>query len=438
MTTPLNPSTQAPPATGIGQPRRLRANSLDPEAQALLKVLNLAARKPVDMDNLQRKRRSWALSAQVLGHAAPVAKVETLHIPGPAGKIELRVYRPSTVGRAVPAFLWIYGGGFVVGGLATADAICRHIAQASGAAVVAVRYRMVPEHDLYAGREDCLAALQWLAREGRRVGIDGASLAIGGDSAGGNMAAAVAQRFLAQGGQGLRLQVLVYPATNLRDDCASKAENAKGYLLSATGMDAIKRVMTRDDPDLSDPWLSPALAPDLAGLPPALVLVAGFDPIRDDGLAYVQRLRQAGVAVDLLNYAGQFHGFLNFNGVLRSARDALDRMSEALQRSLLVPASRVVPMDRTTEVIVKAAGDYHTWPGLRLSHDAALLGLMMGERMESLGAAMVRRMVPGLRGLSAMPPLLKPFSTYRTVLAQGLAPLKVQETYRGTAAGSSS
>ena len=210
--------------------------------------------------------------------------------------------------------------------------------------VVSVRYRLAPEHDLYAGRADCLAAVEWLAREGHTLGIDGARLAVGGDSAGGNLAAAVSQRCTEQGGPALRLQVLVYPATNLSVEFPSKQENAAGSLLTSDGIDSIHDILRERDADhLADPWVSPALNPQLAGLPPALVLTAGFDPIRDDGLGYTQLLREAAVPVELLHYPGQFHGFVNFDGVLRSARDALERIGTALRAALRPAVGQPAP-----------------------------------------------------------------------------------------------
>lgn len=174
---------------------------------------------------------------------------------------------------------------------------------------------------LYAGREDFLAALSWLAEHGASVGIDPARLAIGGESAGGNISAAVAQETLRRGGPKLSSQILVYPATNLTAEFPSKAENGHGYLLTAEFMDSLESLV--QERDLTDPWLSPAFSPDLRGLPPAVIITAGFDPIRDDGLSYAAQL--AGVPVGLLHCSGQFHGFLNFDSVIGAARDALGR-----------------------------------------------------------------------------------------------------------------
>ncbi|MFC4707694.1 alpha/beta hydrolase [Paraburkholderia caffeinitolerans] len=424
-----------------GVPKRLRASSLDPEAEALLHLLNFMKRKPVNRLNLRQHRLAWRLSALALGRADAVARVETLSIPGPCAPIRLKLYRPSErpAAESAPAFLWFHGGGFLMGGFSTADAICRHIAAASGVMVVAARYRLAPEHDLYAGRADCMAALEWIVREGRSLGIDTTRLAVGGDSAGGNLAAAVAQRHVEQGGTALRLQVLAYPATNLLDDFASKAENASGYVLTSESIDSIRRLITQGDTDLANPWISPAFASGLRDLPPALVVTAGFDPIRDDGLAYAGRLREAGVPVELLHYAGQFHGFLNFNGVLRAARDALDRIGAALRLGLGSPAGdKAARVDCTIELSAQCRDDF-AWGGFPAGRNLLIAWLMLGERLEGWRWTMLRRALADIgwpMALNAFP-LFNPVSVCRASLGQYFAPLAASETWDGHAPGHS-
>ncbi|MCG5074080.1 alpha/beta hydrolase [Paraburkholderia tagetis] len=424
-----------------GRPKRLRAASLDPEAEALLKLLNFVKRRPVNRFNLRQHRLAWRLSALALGRADAVARVETLSVPGPHAPIRLKLYRPSVMAEAeaMPALLWFHGGGFLMGGFATADAICRHIAAVSGAIVVAVRYRLAPEHDLHAGRADCMAALDWIVRDGRSLGIDTTRLAVGGDSAGGNLAAAVAQRHVEQGGTALRLQVLAYPATNLLDDFASKAENASGYVLTSASIDAIRVLITQGHTDLANPWISPAFACDLRGLPPALVVTAGFDPIRDDGLAYARRLREAGVPVELLHYAGQFHGFLNFDGVLRAARDALDRIGAALKLRLATPAGEAaVRVDRTIELSARCRDDF-VWGGLPMGRNLLIAWLMLGERLEGWRWTMMRRTLTDIGWIAAPGAfsLFNPVSVYRALLGQYFAPIEANETWHGHAQGGS-
>jgi acetyl esterase len=422
----------APTPTGTpGLPTRLRADQLDGESEALLGVLNLARRGTITHDTLRAQRKGWEISARALGRADAVAEVRNVWIPGPHGDIEARVYRPAAAAAdASPAFIWFHGGAFMIGGLTTADAVCRHIARVSGVVVVSVRYRLAPEHDLYAGRADCLAAVEWLAREGHTLGIDGARLAVGGDSAGGNLAAAVSQRCTEQGGPALRLQVLVYPATNLSVEFPSKQENAAGYLLTSDGIDSIHDILRERDADhLADPWVSPALNPQLAGLPPALVLTAGFDPIRDDGLGYTQLLREAAVPVELLHYPGQFHGFVNFDGVLRSARDALERIGTALRAALRPAVGQPAPaVNRTLEITIT--------PALTLPRAGRRLltgSLMLGERLESWRARATRRLwARSPRGGDwASAPLLNPVTTCRAQVARRLAPIQASETFCG-------
>jgi acetyl esterase len=238
-------------------------------------------------------------------------------IGGPAGPITLRIYSPDESAAQRPAFLWCHGGGFVVGEADSADAICRNIASLARVIVVSVRYRLAPEHDLYAGREDFLAALDWVSRNGATIGIDASRLAIGGDSAGGNIAAAVAQACARRGGPTIKLQVLAYPATNLHKDYPSKAENARGYLLTADTMDWMKSVFSVSI-DLEDQWISPGIASDLRGMPPAIIVTAGFDPVRDDGLDYAAKLRAAECRSSF-PLSRTFSGFLNFDSILGPA-----------------------------------------------------------------------------------------------------------------------
>lgn len=411
-----------------------RSDYPDPESAALLHILNLTR---VRHPTFREDRMTWRVAAAMLARASAVARIETRHIPGPGGPIELVLYRPVKQDSPSPAFVWFHGGGFVIGGLATADTICRHIAIASGAVVVAVRYRLVPEHDLFAGREDCLAVVKWLADNGPTLGIDPTRLAVGGDSAGGNLAAAVAQRSEGRVRRALRLQVLVYPATNLHDEFESKYENAHGFMLTAERVDANKALLRRQQPDLSDPWLSPALTPELKDLTPALVLTAGFDPIRDDGLIYAERLRAAGVPVELLHYAGQFHGFINFDGVLLAARDALDRMGASLKRAFEPQAGEPpAAVDRTLELSARVRdGTSTSAAGAR--ETVLLASLMLGERLEGWRTTIARAFLPNDPWVHALndSPLLNPVTAYRARLAEHYSPIEARETYSGPAGG---
>lgn len=430
-----------------GLPECRRADHVDLEAGALLRILSIPARGTLTMPEIRRQRRVWDLIARAGGRTDPVAEVEDFYFPTESGRVEARIYRPiERSSEPLPAFVWFHGGAFMIGGLTTADTICRHVARSSGAAVISVRYRLAPENNLYAGREDCMAAMRWLTREGERLGIDPSRLAVGGDSAGGNLAAAVSQRCTQEEGIALRLQVLIYPATNLRDEFPSKEENATGYLLTAQVVDSVRDLLQELNTDVTDPWVSPALNPRLAGLPPALVLTAGFDPIRDDGLRYTQLLRQAGVPVQLLHYPGQFHGFVNFDGLLRMARDALDRMGEAL-RLALAPQPLAAPANRTLEIsAASSAPGPHSQPTLtpaslspRLAAKWVSGGLMVGERLESARAQWLRGAVKRAPWLGAVAgawamepqsvPWLNPVTSWREQLARHLAPISIHESF---------
>jgi len=338
-----------------GMPLILRSPRPDRDVRALLRWFNLAPGR-IENRSVPTQRKLWRLMALALGRRPEVASVTQRTITGPGGPIELRVFsgRPSTQPR--PAFLWCHGGGFIVGGLDSGDSICRSIALATDCVVIAVRYRLAPEHPLTAGREDFLEALQWVAQFGASLGIDPARIAIGGDSAGGNICAAVAQHCARHDGPKLRLQVLAYPATDLVAEFPSLEENASGYLISERLLRGVMQHIG-EIPDADDPWLSPRRQPDLRGLAPAMVISAGFDPIRDDGLDYAKRLRAAEVPVDLLHYPGQIHGFLNFDSVIDAGHDALQRIACALTRAFGGDAAP----DRTVEV-ADAAASAAVWP----------------------------------------------------------------------------
>lgn len=412
-----------------GMPRTMRASHLDREAGMFLRMANPFLGWAGGLDHVDLLRRGWSSLAQALGRTVPMANVSDEVADTPAGRIQLRIYTPDDAAHAKagadlkPAFLWCHGGGFVVGDLDANDSICRSVARASGAIVVAVRYRMAPEHSLYAGREDFLAALRWIGTHGRAFGIDPTRLAIGGDSAGGNISAAVAQENLRRGGPRLLRQVLVYPATNLVAEFPSVRENASGYMLTADFIETLKYLID-DGADLHDPWLSPALAsPELLrALPPATVVTAGFDPIRDDGLAYAETLRRQQVPVELLHYPGQFHGFLNFDSIDSAARDAEDRIGATLAATF---ASRAVG-DCTVEI-----GD-RSDPGEHPSFAGGMTAAMLVGRLTRQWCGEAARMVSP-QGAELAKLMLRPWwipvaMTRRTVSAYLNSP-SARQTY---------
>jgi acetyl esterase len=269
-----------------------------------------------------------------LGRPVPeVASVTEHSVPGPVGAIPLRVYAPSA-GRALPGIVYFHGGGFVIGSLDSHDGTCRALANASGCSVVSVDYRLAPEHRFPAAPEDCYAALRFVAERGAELGIDPRRLALAGDSAGGNLAAVTALLARERRGPDLRFQLLIYPVADHRFDTASYRDNAEGYFLTAAMMRWFWGHYLERPEQGDDPLASPLRAKDLAGLPPAQVITAEYDPLRDEGEAYAARLREAGVATELLRYPGQIHGFFSLYDALDDGRAAVERAGAALRAAL--------------------------------------------------------------------------------------------------------
>ncbi len=258
---------------------------------------------------------------------------------GPAGEIPLRIYMPAG-NKALPILLYFHGGGFVVGDLDTVDFRCRLLADWAGCVVVSVDYRLAPEHPYPAAVEDCFAATVWAAEQAAALGADADRIAVGGDSAGGNLAAVVALLAKEHGGPKLCFQYLVYPVTDATTETVSYHENGSGYGLTK---DAMVWYWDNYAPDLarrSEPYASPLRAPDLSGLPPALVVTAEFDPLRDEGEAYAARLREAGVPVELRRYDGMVHGFLGQTGVSDLSKQATIDSVAALRQAFEKEPSR--------------------------------------------------------------------------------------------------
>ncbi len=245
----------------------------------------------------------------------------------------LRLYRGAGTGAAtlLPALVFFHGGGWVVGDLETHDPMCRHLANATGCAVVAVDYRLAPEHKFPAAVEDSFAATEWVAANGAELGIDGGRLAVGGDSAGGNLAAVVSLLARDRGAPRLRAQLLLYPALDFGMNHASHQRFAEGHLLTVATMRWFAEAYIRGPQDVDDWRASPLRARDLSGLPPAYVLTAGYDPLCDEGIAYARRLEENNVAVTSRHMPGQIHGFLLMGKIVRAAGPALDEIAAALK-----------------------------------------------------------------------------------------------------------
>jgi acetyl esterase len=306
---------------------------LNAEAQALLGQMESSGVPPLHTMSVEQARQ---LIVQLLvppGEREPVARVEDRQIPGPAGPIPLRVYTPRGAG-PFPALVYFHGGGWVIGNLETHDATCRALANESGAVVVSVDYRLAPEHRFRAGVDDSDAATRWVADHAAEIGVDPGRIAVGGDSAGGNLAAVIALLARDRGGPPLRFQLLVYPVTDHRFDTPSYRENGDGYFLTKDAMVWFWNHYLAREADGLDPMASPLRAADFRGLPPALVITAEYDPLRDEGEAYAERLRKGGVPVTLTRYDGTIHGFFTMGFALSDGKRGIEEAAAALRAAL--------------------------------------------------------------------------------------------------------
>lgn len=262
-----------------------------------------------------------------------VSRFERIGVPGPAGNIRVNLYapQPRSAGPS-PLLVYFHGGGFVVGSLESYDRLCRVLANRTGCLVASVDYRLAPEHKFPAAPDDCIAALRWLAEHAAEVGADPSRIAVGGDSAGGNLAAVTALQ-ARDGGPKLAFQLLVYPCTGARQDEPSHFAFAEKLLLTRKSVVWFYEQYIDREADRGDWRLAPLLAPALEGLPPALLIVAGHDPLRDEGIAYAERLKAAGVRVEYANYEGMVHGFFSLSGALDAGRQAIAQSAAALRRA---------------------------------------------------------------------------------------------------------
>jgi acetyl esterase len=274
--------------------------------------------------------------AAVSPPAPEVAEAKLLLAPGPGGPIPLRAYRPSAsrAEEVLPALVYFHGGGWTIGDLDTHDVVCRQLANGARCAVFSVDYRMGPESPFPAAVDDCLAATQWVAAEADALRVDAERIAVGGDSAGGNLAAVVAQLARDAGDLPLRFQLLIYPATDQRAGAPSHATNGQGYMLTNESIAYYQGHYFAAPAHKLDPRASPLLREDLSGLPPALVLTAGFDPLRDEGLQYAERLTAAGNAASYVCFERQIHGFITMGKVIDEANAALALCAAELRRAM--------------------------------------------------------------------------------------------------------
>jgi acetyl esterase len=307
---------------------------LDPQAHAVLERLARAKLPSYAEIGAPAARVLYRETRAHLSAPPPeVARVEALRAPGPEGEIALRLYRPLGTGsmEKLPALVYFHGGGWTIGDLDTHDVPCRELANRARCIVVAVDYRLAPEHKFPAALDDALAATHWVVREAATLGIDANRVAVGGDSAGGNLAAVVALELRDAGGPRLTMQVLIYPATDMAADTPSHAAFAEGHMLTRESILWFMGNYLPGPADVADWRASPLRARDLACLPEAYVMTAGFDPLRDEGRAYAERLEAAGVKVTYECYGGQIHGFITMGGAIAAANHAIYRAAQTLR-----------------------------------------------------------------------------------------------------------
>jgi len=306
--------------------------SLDPHAKRLLDMMAVASPKAGSRATMEQRRESFRkLMALSRSEAAAMGLNQT--IPGPAGFIPLRIYTPATSSRGgLPALIFFHGGGLVAGSLDTHDALCRTLAEGIGAKVISVGYRLAPEHPFPAAIEDSVAATQWVFDNADTLEIDPDRIAVGGDSAGGTLAAVVTQLAKEAGGPRIAFQLLLCPVLDFGTETPSRREFAEGYLLDRTTMETDLAHYAPGDP--MDPRVSPLRALDLGSLPPAAIHTAEFDPLRDEGEAYARRLADAGVEVSHTCHAGLIHHFYGLTTVIPSAAMAMDMICREVRASL--------------------------------------------------------------------------------------------------------
>jgi acetyl esterase len=309
--------------------------TLDPDAAAVYKAF-LEAGRPAYETVSPAEAREFYLQARFVSNPEPpeLASIEPLAIPSPAGSIPARVYTPVKLRKAgglAPCLVFFHGGGWVIGNLDSHDVACRKLADEGQLIVISIDYRLAPEHKFPAAVNDVVAATTWIAENAKQLGVDAARLMVGGDSAGGNLAAVVAISARDGNGPALAGQVLIYPATDFIMKHPSHSEPETSVLLTHTAIKWFSGHYLTNAADGNDWRASPARATTLAGLPPAYVLTAGADPLRDEGDEYAERLRQAGVAVTYRHFPGQFHGFFTMGRLLPQANVAASEIGAWLR-----------------------------------------------------------------------------------------------------------
>ena len=303
---------------------------LDPQTQAFLNELAALKLPPPHTVTPQQARAD--LKSRPSASGPEVSAVEDRAIPGPAGQVPVRVYRPTGTG-PFSALVWFHGGGMVLGDLDRADGTARQLCVRAGCVVVSVDYRLAPEDKFPAAPDDCYAATRWVAEHAADIEADPRRIAVGGDSAGGNLAAVVALMARDRGGPPLAHELLVFPMADRSFDTESYKQNGDGYALTRDSMRWFWDHYLRSDADAANPYAAPLQAKDLKGLPSALVITAEYDPLRDEGEAYARRLQAAGVPTICSRYDGVTHGFFGMPAVIDKGDQAIAEASASLKKA---------------------------------------------------------------------------------------------------------
>jgi len=318
----------------LGAPPQIDGQRLASDIQMLMRLADLTGER-LRSSTPERARLKARRTAEVTGgRPRPVGRVEELRLPGPAGELAGRIYTPGEPSRPGPLLVYFHGGGWVVGDLDTHDSACRFLATEAELPVLSVEYRLAPEHPFPAPVEDAHAAFRWVVENAASLGADPARIGVGGDSAGGNMAAVICCLARDEGERLPAMQLLLYPATDGTRHRPSRRLFADGFHLTAEDMDWFEARYVPEKDLLDDPRVSVLLTESLSGLPPAYVATAGFDPLRDEGEEYASRLREAGVEVALRRHSALTHSFANMTAVSRTARGAMLEVCGALRMGL--------------------------------------------------------------------------------------------------------
>jgi acetyl esterase len=304
--------------------------ALDPQARTVLTQMEQSGNPPINELSVEEAREASKALASMQGIPEPVAGAQDRMLPGPGGEIPARIYTPFGK-EPFPVLVYFHGGGWVLGDIESSDGLCRILANKSGCMVVSIGYRLAPEHPFPAAVDDAYYATQWASANASGFSGDPSRLAVSGDSAGGNLAAVVAQIARDRGEPAVQFQLLIYPATDGACDTPSYSENAEGYFLTKAAMQWFWNHYVPKDVDRRHPHASPLRAGNFAGLPPALIVTAEFDPLRDEGERYAERLHTAGTPVQLTRYNGMIHGFFTMGEVIDRGGMALQQAAAALR-----------------------------------------------------------------------------------------------------------